>query len=157
MIKKTAVLLLLVLLTGLLEGCWSRKEITEVAIVLGTGVDWTADDRIRLTVQIARPGAFAGGAEAGGGGREAASWVVSAEGKTVEDAERYLAMKVPRDIYWGHSVILVIGEEMARKGTSMVINFFQRDREPRETMWFMVAKGGILAEPYPKDRPTWPW
>ena len=138
MIKKIAVLLLLVLLTGLLGGCWSRKEITEVAIVLGTGVDWTNDGRIRLTVQIARPSAFA--AE-GGGGKEAASWVVSAEGKTVEDAERYLAMKVPRDIYWGHSIILVIGEEMAKKGTGMVTNFFQRDREPREIMWLMVAKG----------------
>lgn len=142
MIKKAAALLLLVLLTGLLGGCWSRKEITEVAVVLGTGVDWTADGRIRLTVQIARPTAFAGGGEAAGGGREApASWVVSAEGKTIEEAERYLAMKVPRDIYWGHSIILVIGEEMAKKGTRMVTNFFQRDRQPRETMWIMVAKG----------------
>jgi len=141
LIKKIAILLLLALLTGLLGGCWSRKEITEVAVVLGTGVDWTADGRIRLTVQIARPGAFAGGAEAGAGGKEAASWVLFAEGKTIEEAERYLAMKVPRDIYWGHSVILVIGEEMAKKGTGMVTNFFQRDREPREIMWFMVAKG----------------
>lgn len=141
MIKKIAILLLLALLTGFLGGCWSRKEITEVAVVLGTGVDWTADGRIRLTVQIARPGAFAGGAEAGAGGKEAACWVLSAEGKTVEEAERYLAMKVPRDIYWGHSVILVIGEEMARKGTGVATNFFQRDRQPREIMWFMVAKG----------------
>ena len=115
MIKKIAILLLLALLTGLLGGCWSRKEITEVAVVLGTGVDWTADGRIRLTVQIARPSAFAGGSEAGAGGKEPTSWVVSAEGKTVEEAERYLAMKVPRDIYWGHCIILVIGEEMAKK------------------------------------------
>ncbi|MCL5289822.1 MAG: Ger(x)C family spore germination protein, partial [Firmicutes bacterium] len=141
MIKKLALLLLLALLTSLPGGCWSRKEIHEVAIVLGTGVDWTADGRIRLTVQIARTSAFVAG-EAGGGGREApAGWVVSAEGRTVEEAERYLAMKVPRDIYWGHSVILVMGEEMAKKGTGMVTNFFQRDRQPRENMWVMVAKG----------------
>lgn len=139
MLKKITILLLLVLLTGLLGGCWSRKEITEVAVVLGTGVDWTADGRIRLTVQIARPGAFA--AANGGGGEEAASWVLSAEGKTVEEAERYLAMKIPRDIYWGHCIILVIGEEMAQKGVGMITNFFQRDREPREIMWLMVAKG----------------
>ncbi|MBC7341269.1 MAG: Ger(x)C family spore germination protein [Clostridia bacterium] len=143
MVKKFAILLLLALLASLLGGCWSRKEITEVAVVLGTGVDWTADGRLRLTVQIARPTAFAGGGEAGGGGREAAaaSWVVSAEGKTIEEAERYLAMKVPRDIYWGHSVILVIGEEMAKRETQTVTDFFLRDRQPRETMWVMVAKG----------------
>jgi len=133
---------LLLFLTGLLGGCWSRKEIAEVAVVLGTGVDWTADGRIRLTVQIARPTAFVGGGEAMGAGGEApASWVVSAEGRTIEEAERYLAMKVPRDIYWGHSVILVFGEEMARKGTGIARNFFQRDRQVRETMWMMVAKG----------------
>ncbi|MFA7466806.1 MAG: Ger(x)C family spore germination protein [Desulfotomaculaceae bacterium] len=139
--KKIAVLLLLVFLTGLLEGCWSRREITEVAIILGTGVDWTADDRIRLTVQIAKPGAFGAGGEAGAGGKEPPAWVVWAEGKTIEEAERYLAMKVPRDIYWGHSVILVLGEEMAKKGTGMVTNFFHRSRGPRETMWFMVTRG----------------
>ncbi|WP_165859289.1 Ger(x)C family spore germination protein [Desulfofundulus salinus] len=141
MVKKIAVLLLLILLTGLTGGCWSRKEITEIAIVLGTGVDWTADGRIRLTVQIARPGAFYGGGEAGSRAREPASWVVSAEGKTVEEAERYLAMKVPREIYWGHSIILILGEEMAKKGTRMVTNFFQRNGQPRENMWVMVAKG----------------
>jgi len=140
--NKITALLFLVLLTGFLGGCWNRKEITEIAIVLGTGVDWTADGRIRLTVQIARPTAFVGGSEAGAGGREApASWVVSAEGKTIEEAERYLAMKAPRDLYWGHSVILVFGEEMAKKGTDIARNFFQRDRQPRETMWMMVAKG----------------
>ena len=142
---KRIVILLLIMLTGLAGGCWSRKEIMEVAVVLGTGVDQAADGRIRLTVQIARTEAFAGGAEAGAGGRAPASWVVCAEGKTIQEAERYLAMKVPRDIYWGHCVILVIGEAVARKGTGMVTNFFHRDRQPRETMWLMVAKGEAKA------------
>ncbi|MDN5347468.1 MAG: spore germination protein [Clostridia bacterium] len=141
MLKKITVFILLVLLTGFLVGCWSREEITQIAIILGTGVDWTADGRIRLTVQIAKPGSFAGGAEGGGKGREPASWAVSAEGKSIEEAERYLAMRVPRDIYWGHCITLVIGEEMAKKGTRIVTSFFLRDREPRETMWVMVAKG----------------
>jgi len=139
--KKITVLLLAVILTGLLEGCWSRSEITEVAIILGTGVDWTEDERIRLTVQIAGPGAFGAGGESGPGVKEPPAWVVRAEGKTIEEAERYLAKKVPREIYWGHSVILVIGEEMAKKGAGMVTNFFHRSRGPREIMWLMVARG----------------
>ncbi|BAF60019.1 MAG: Ger(x)C family spore germination protein [Pelotomaculum sp.] len=143
MVKKIAVLFLLILPTVFLGGCWDRKELNEVAVVLGTGIDWMADGRVRLAVQIARPTAFAGGGEAGGGGRDgtAASWVVSAEGKTVEDARVHLAAKIPREIYWGHGVILVLGEEMARKGTNMVTNFFLRDRQSRETMWVMVTKG----------------
>ncbi|KAF1086724.1 Spore germination protein B3 precursor [Sporotomaculum syntrophicum] len=139
--KKIIILLLVFSLSALMGGCWSRSEIVEEAIVLGTGVDWTEDGQIRLTVQIASPGAFIAGGEAGVGGTQAPAWVVWAEGKTIQDAERYLAMKVPREIYWGHSVILVIGEEMARQGTSLVTNFFTRFRQPREIMWFMVARG----------------
>ncbi|MDN5322119.1 MAG: spore germination protein [Clostridia bacterium] len=138
MLKKIAFLLLLFLLISPLEGCWSRREINEIAIVLGTGVDWTAEGKLRLTVQIANPGAFVG---EGGRGQEATNWVVSAESKTIEEAERVLAKMVPRDLHWDQSIILVLGEEMAKKGTNMVTDFFQRNIEPREIMWLMVAKG----------------
>lgn len=140
--KSSAVLLLLVLLTALAGGCWSRREITELAIILGAGVDLTAGDQVRLTVQIARPGAFYGGGETGGrGGREPASWVVSSEGRTIEEAVRCLARKVPRHIYWSHCIVLIFGEEVARKGIGAVTNLFSRDRQSRETMWVMVAQG----------------
>ncbi len=139
--KKIAILLLLFFLSGLLGGCWSRSEIGEEAIILGTGVDLTEDGLIRLSVQIASPGAFSAGGDTSGGGKEPPAWVVWAEGETIEDAERYLAMKVPRRIYWDHSIILVIGERMAKRGTEMVSNFFLRTGEPRENMWLMVARG----------------
>lgn len=139
--KNIALLLVLIMLTSLLAGCWSRREVTEIAIVLGAGVDLTTEGQVRLTVQIAKLGAFAAIGEGGGGKSEAANWVVSAEGKTIEEAQRHLAQKVPREIFWDHCLILVMGEELARKGTDMVTNFFQRSREPRETMWVLIAKG----------------
>ncbi|HHV79932.1 MAG TPA: Ger(x)C family spore germination protein [Firmicutes bacterium] len=141
MIKKTAVVLMLAVLSSLLGGCWSRKEISELAIVLGVGVDLLPNDQIRLSVQIAQPGAFYGGGGARGGGMQTASWAVSAEGKTIDEAARYLAMRVPREIYWGHSMILVIGEKMAREGIGLIGDFFNREKEPRETMWLLVAEG----------------
>jgi len=143
--RTARLVLVLVLATGLLTGCWSRREITEIAVVLGTGVDRTAEGKIRLTVQIARPTAFAGatGAGGGGGGGQATptSWVVWADGRTVEEAERSLARLVPRQLYWGHCIVLVFGEEMARHGLYPVIDFFLRSRQPREIMWVMMAKG----------------
>lgn len=142
MIKKVVLVILLIFLSGFSAGCWSHTESTEEAIVLGAGVDWTKEGLIRLTTQIASPDIYASAGGGGGiAGTNPASWVISAEGRTIIEAENYLAMKVPKDIYWGHCVILVIGEEMAKKGTGMVISFFTRDNEPRETLWFMVAKG----------------
>ena len=143
MSKRTACLLLLVLPLVLLGGCWSRQEMNELAIVLGAGVDRAPDGRVRLTLQLARPSAFAGGAEAGGGtaAKQNIVWVVSETGDTVYEAERNLALKLSRCIYWGHDVILVIGEEMARGGVRNISNFFMRNPQTRETIWVLVSKG----------------
>lgn len=139
--RRIALFLLLVFLTCNLSSCWSRRELNEMAIVVGAGVDVGQKEKIRLTLQIANPAAFAGGATEGGGGQSSASWTVWSEGETVMDAERLLAQKVPRGIYWGHSSLLVIGEEVARRDITLVTDFFQRDRAPRETAWLTVAKG----------------
>lgn len=137
--KRIAALLLLVMLTSLLEGCWNRTELNELAIVLGAGVNLTTSGQIQLTLHIAIPQAFAGGK--GGGGKEPASWVVSGEGKTIAEAEGYLAKQIPRKIYWGHCAILVIGEQMARTGISQVTDFFLREGQTRENILIMVTKG----------------
>ena len=141
--KKAAFLFLIILPLIILGGCWSRREINELAIVLGAGVDRAPDNKIRITLQLARPSAFGGGAEAGGGSapKQNIVWVVSETGNTVLEAERNLVLKVSRHIHWGHEIILVIGEEVAREGVRDVSNFFIRNPQTRETMWLLVAKG----------------
>ncbi|MCR4429604.1 MAG: Ger(x)C family spore germination protein [Tepidanaerobacteraceae bacterium] len=139
--KKVWLAICIFIIANFMSGCWSRRELNEVAIVLGAGIDAIDNDRIRLTVQVAIPMAFASGQESMGGKKQAASMEVSSDGATIEEAERYLAMKIPREIYWGHCVALIIGENMAKKGVRTITDFFERDREPRETMWVMVAKG----------------
>ncbi|MCR4397489.1 MAG: Ger(x)C family spore germination protein [Firmicutes bacterium] len=139
--RGVAIILILALLAAFCGGCWSRREITEIAIVLGMGLDLTPDGRVGLSLQIARPGAFYGGGDTAGGEGRVACWVVRGEGETLEEAAAYLAGKVPRELYWGHSVVLIFGEEMARRGVGAVADFFGRKREPRETMWVTVAEG----------------
>jgi len=138
--NKLAFFALLIIIAGVLGGCWSRKELSEMAIVLGAGVDRAPGDQVRLTLQIARPSAFMAGGE-GGGGKEPSTWVISETGETILDAQRKLSTKISRHIYWGHNVILVFGEETAREGLRKYTNFFSRGVQSRETMWVMVAKG----------------
>lgn len=72
-------LLVAVILTG---GCWDRRELNELAIVLGAGVDRLPDGRIQLTLQLARPSAFGGGE--GGANvsmNQNIAWVVSGTGE----------------------------------------------------------------------------
>jgi spore germination protein KC len=116
---------------------------SELAIVLGAGVDRTPDNKVQLTLQLARPAAFAGGAESGGGAspEQNITWTISETGDTILEAERSLALKVGRNIYWAHGIILVLGEEAAKAGVRNYIDFFMRDPMPRETTWVLVTKG----------------
>lgn len=135
-----AFLFLILFLIAGLSGCWSRREMSDLAIVLAVGVDRTPDNMVRLTLQLARPASFAGGAEAGGEKQDVA-WIVSETGKTVFEAEKNLAFKVSRRIYWAHGIILVFGEDAAKSGVRNYIDFFMRDPMPRETTWVLVARG----------------
>ncbi len=77
--------------------------------------------------------------------------MTSATGGTVFDAARNRATQVSRHIYWGHCVVLIIGEKAARQGIRKNLGFFLRSPQPRETMWVMVAKGEaknlLMAQP----------
>ncbi len=145
MIKKTICLLVIISLIFPLGGCWSRRELNELAIVLAAGVDSTPEGNIVLTVQIARPNAFGGSQgsqQTGGKVGQNNVWVVSQEGETVQDATRYLESKVFRHIYWSHAVILVLGEQISKEGIRKAINFFSRSPDVRDqTIWVMVARG----------------
>lgn len=139
--KKIICLFLIIMIIIFQGGCWSRREINDLAIVLATGVDQAPGGNIRLTVQIARPRAFGGGGQKAVGFEENNVWVVSQDGETVLDAQRYLEAKVSRKIYWGHNVILVFGKEMAQQGLRSAINFFVRSPDARETIWVLAARG----------------
>ncbi|MGC6588562.1 hypothetical protein ACPV3A_26915 [Paenibacillus sp. Dod16] len=51
----TALILLHIVIMLLLSGCWSRRELNDLAIAVAAGVDWV-EGRYRLTVQVANPG-----------------------------------------------------------------------------------------------------
>jgi spore germination protein KC len=134
-------LLLTLMLLFALTGCWDRQEINQLAIVMGTGVDYTTEGKIRLTVQIARPSQFGGGGEQTVGFQLNNVWVVSETGETIMDAARQLQTKLPRSIFWHHNIILVVGEEMAKQSLHEAVDFFTCSPEGRETMNVMVTRG----------------
>lgn len=140
MIRKVVIFALILMLV-LQAGCWDRKELNQLAIVLAAGVDRAPGGDMRLTVQLARPRAFGGGVERPSGTQENNCWVISANGETVLHAQRNLERKVSRNIYWGHYVILVFSEDVAREGLRQAINFFSRAPTARETVWVMVTRG----------------
>lgn len=142
--KRTIVLSIVVLFGILLSGCWSRKEVNELAIISGVGVDRTETGKWILTLVIAKPDEIAGEAKKPGINP---AWVTAAEGDTLMEAVRFIALESPRLLFFPHSRVIVIGEEAARTGIGEITDFFSRDREFRLTSFVFVTRGearGIL-------------
>lgn len=135
-------LLLVIAAALILAGCWNRREIETLGFTLLAGVDYLAEEEMyEVSVQVVKTAAFA--KEAPGGGAPAAKpyHVVAARGRTVFDAIRNITREANRKIWWGHNLIVVLGEATARRGIRPVLDWFARDGESRRLFWVVVTPG----------------
>jgi len=126
--------------TALLAGCWDKKELNEVAVVIGVGVDKGEDGEFSLTAQVIKPPAQKQGG-GGSGGAELPTWSVNAQGKTIMDAVTELNRISPRRLYWPHLQIIIFGEALAKDGIAPTITWFERDRDSRSSTFVAVTRG----------------
>lgn len=137
MIRKVCLFLVFVILVTMLTGCWSRRELNELAIVVGMGVD-KSGDQFKVTAQIINPEEVA--SKKGGGGNTPFV-VYSYTGDTIYEAIRKMTKKAPRKLYAAHLRLLIIGDELAsEKGIGKALDLFSRDPELRTDYFVIVAK-----------------
>jgi spore germination protein KC len=123
------------------HGCWNYRELNQLGVVAGTGIDLGKKaGTVQLTVQLFKPTAAQSGGDGGTGGAPQQPFVVeSRTGKTVFDAARNFLVESDRHLYWPHNQVIIIGRDQARQGVRPVLDFFVRNNEPRPTMWVLVA------------------
>ncbi|MDQ0255077.1 spore germination protein KC [Evansella vedderi] len=115
----------------LLTGCWDRKEVNDLALVMGTGIDYIDENTIELSVEMKLPGTGAGGGT-DMGGIEETTFVQSATGRTMAEAIANLQMRFPRRLFWGHNRVILFNEEYVRKiGVKDELEFFIRSPQAR--------------------------
>ena len=130
-------LLLCLCLTAFGCGCWSSRELNDLAVVMAIGMD-TADrtGEIRVTAQTAKAAAMG----KDGGGEGPAYWNVSGSGQDTFSALRGMADTAGRQLYLAHNQILVFSREMAESGVQGQLDYFLRDRESRSTVYEMCIR-----------------
>lgn len=146
MIKNAVRITVILLCLSLLCGCWNRRELNELGVVVGVGLDkGDVGGDINVIIQFENTAASAGGSE--GGGREGGQGEVKAylnvlnRGTDVFSIIRDYNSMVTRNLYFPHNQVIVVGEELAKAGIAPYLDFFLRDSECRMTVHLMVAKG----------------
>ena len=139
MTRRAVQVLCLLMAMSLLSGCWSRRELNELSLTMGIGLD-KIGDQYTLSVEVINPEAMS---EKGSG---SAVGIYREEGRSILECLRRLTTRVPRYLYMAHLRIMVIGEELAREGIAQVLDFFMRDNELRSDFYVIVAKNDTASD-----------
>ncbi len=141
--KKKACALLLGLIGLLLStGCWDRVETNDIAISLASSLDLEPNGLYRYSVQMALPGQMGGPSGGGGGTSGTRSYYVDSDtGRTIREAVYKLQRRISREMIFSHRRVLVIGEDLARKGIRDLFDELARLPENRLTAYLIVARG----------------
>ncbi|WP_313247713.1 Ger(x)C family spore germination protein [Sporosarcina ureae] len=134
-------ILVLLVLTLFLSGCWDRRELNELGITMGLGIDKLKNEYL-VSAQVIVPSEVSMNASTG----RSAVTLYQASGETVYEAFRKMTKNAPRRIYPGHLRILVISEDLAKEGIAESLDLLARDWELRSDFYVVIAKDLTASE-----------
>ncbi|GAB6991224.1 Ger(x)C family spore germination protein [Paenibacillus pini] len=127
-----------------LTGCWDRKEINDVAFVMGSAVD-REGELYRSTLQIALPGQLGGvGSKGGGGGTGGGNksyYIESKTGLSLRESNQEIQAGNSRILSFAHRRSLLIGEEFAKQGIGRMMDQFARIPQNRLSSLVAITSG----------------
>ncbi|GAA3411417.1 Ger(x)C family spore germination protein [Paenibacillus hodogayensis] len=137
MLRRAAATALVCCLCLALTGCWSRRELNELAITVGLGIDKTGD-LYTVSAQVVDPAQVT--MRASGGGMRVPVTVYRETSTSILEALRKMTTVAPRRIYLSHLRMVIIGEELAKSGISEALDFLSRGHETRTDFFIAIAK-----------------
>lgn len=139
--KRTFLFGMLASLSVFISGCWSERQLTDIAMVAAVGIDRTEDGQYEASYQYFNPGNIAGGLQGGGGGQSPPVAVYTATGDTIMEVHGNMSRKVSREPYYSHTNLVVVSEEIAKKeGIGPVLEAFDRGSQFRVTTSVIIAR-----------------
>lgn len=128
----------------MLSGCWNSRELNDLAIVSGIGIDLLPDtNEYQVTFQLVNPSSTATSFGASTG--QPSIIVVSATNRTLFGALRRASKRATRQLFFAHTQLVILGESLARSGVNDVFDIFERSHELRLNSAVLVAHGSDAA------------
>jgi spore germination protein KC len=136
-------LILICICVILLTGCWNYRELNDLAVVVGMGIDKVEEgNEYRVSFQVVNPGSVSMGTKGGGGGDSTPVTVYSDTGHTIYEAMRKTSQKIPRQLFFAHIQVLILGESLVKEdGIKELFDFYERSRELRLNAAILVSRG----------------
>lgn len=133
-------LIMILVLSLLVSGCWDRKEIENRELAIAMAVD-KAKQGIEVSIQVPIIGNIAGSGESAGGAGGKSTQVFHQQGETLADALTKINGKMDKSLFLGHLSLVFLGEEQARIGIKNILDVMRRDTYIQRRLYPVVAKG----------------
>jgi len=121
----------------LLTGCFDSRDVKNVAIVMGMGVDLSDDNKYKTVTQVIIPKGLS--KEGGGDTFENFEGKGNHLGECIENT----TLKCGKYMYLSHATALIVSEKVAREGIYEILDFFMRDNELRSNLLLAVSESGV--------------
>lgn len=125
-----------------ISGCWNRRELDHLSIIMGVGVDKAVEqDNIAATFQIVKPSEIKSMSKEAGGSGSKAYFNLKSNGTNLLSATRQATHEASRKLYWQHNQVVIFGMELAKAGLQKQLDLLFRDHESRLDVLVLVSKG----------------
>ena len=133
--KRLRLFILIGMTMVLATGCWDRREINDVVLVVALGLD-KIKDKYLVTLQLP---ILTGGKEEKGGQR--AYVLDSSLGRNIGEAINNMQKRNSRVFKLSHMRVVFIGEELAKNGIAEILDYMNRNGEVRQSAFMFVTEG----------------
>lgn len=140
-LKRICAVLLLLVLTVPISGCWNRRELNTLGIIGMIGIDPDSSGH-KTTFEIIKPEKPLKGGESG----KSPVKHVQATGRTVIDTFRNATTRFDRRLFVSHAKAVLFNEEIARGGLAEHLDMILRDHELRISMHLVIVKDASAAD-----------
>lgn len=121
----------------LLQGCFDSRDVKDVAIVMGIGVETGEEKTYKTSVQVIVPT----GVSKDGTGDTFENY--SGDGMHIGECIENATAKCEKYMYMSHATSLLISDEIATAGIYEMLDYFMRDNELRSSLNIAVAEGSV--------------
>ena len=139
-----------------MTGCWNYRELETIAMVAGFSIDkGETGSGYHMTFEVLDE---SGGGGNGGSGSPSAlrSTLIESDGDTIFDAVRNALKKSDKKLYFGECKAVILSRQLAFEGITPLLDWINRDSEPRLTENLFVSKEATAADVLRQKSPVNP-
>lgn len=128
-------ILLIIPIIFLFCGCTDYKELNNIAIVTGMAIDMK-DDNYKVSILISNSKKAQESDKEG----DAGTIVYEGTGETISMALKKIDNSIPKQIYLGHLAVVIVSEDVAKKGLDKISDYLFRYPETTKRFYLIMTK-----------------